>query len=189
MTDRQQVRGPVRPRRGAVPVVAVVLAVLGALAGCTSSKSASAPTTTGASSSGGASSATSSAAAAGSADEQAIRTAYTNFLNPASSVDKSVSLLQDGEAFRSTLSQATTESLAKSAGVTVSKVTLDSPNKATVVYTILLGGSPVLTNSTGYAVRENGTWKVSGATFCALLTLQITPPPACSLAAATSVPE
>jgi hypothetical protein len=104
-------------------------------------------------------------------------------------VDKSVSLLQDGEAFRSTLQQASTESLAKSGSVTVSKVVLNSADKATVTYSILLGGSPVLANSTGFAVREDGSWKIAGTTFCALLQLQGALPAACSLAAATSTPS
>ncbi|MCW2523792.1 MAG: hypothetical protein JWO63_2127, partial [Frankiales bacterium] len=190
----------IRRRRPASSLAAILMAVLAALiaiTGCTSGKSAAPASST---PSGSVSSSPTTSAASGpssatadnptdSAAEQAIRTAYTSFLNPASSVDKSVSLLQDGEAFRSTLESATTESLAKSGSVTVSKVVLNSPDKATVTYSILLGGSPVIANTTGFAVREDGVWKVSGATFCSLLTLQGPLPAACSLPAATSTPS
>jgi len=41
-----------------------------------------------------------------------------------------------------------------------------------VKYDILLNGTPALTNQTGTAVQENGTWKVGVTSFCGLLTLE-----------------
>jgi len=62
-------------------------------------------------------------------------------------------------------------------------VTLTSATQASVIYSILLLGSPVpgLTNTKGVAVLQNGTWKVGDASFCVLLTLENggTPPAVC----------
>jgi len=131
----------------------------------------------------------STASAAGSATVTAITAAYLKFFNPGTSLQESVTLLQDGPAFRDTLRKQAKTSFAKTTTATVSTVTLDSPNKATVVYTILISGTPVLVNTTGSAVHESGTWKVAGETFCGLLTAQGPPPPICAQARATSAPH
>jgi hypothetical protein len=60
----------------------------------------------------------------------------------------------------------------QSAGASVQKVTLTSATQATVTYTILISGTPMLAGQKGTAVLENGTWKVSLASFCGLLALQ-----------------
>jgi len=92
----------------------------------------------------------------------------------------SMTLLQNGPAFRKTLkTQAKTE-FAKATTVTVSTVTMNTHFMATVVYSILLSGKPVLVNTIGSAVQENGTWKVAAATFCGLLTTQGPPPKVCA---------
>jgi hypothetical protein len=54
-----------------------------------------------------------------------------------------------------------------------------SPTRSTVLYTITLAGQPALPNQTGIAVKEGGKWKVSDQSFCTLLSLQGTVPPAC----------
>ena len=60
----------------------------------------------------------------------------------------------------------------QAAGASVQKVTLTSATEATVSYTILISGSPVLAGQKGTAVLEGGTWKVSLTSFCGLLALQ-----------------
>jgi hypothetical protein len=62
--------------------------------------------------------------------------------------------------------------LGTSASAKVSAIQLTSPKQATVTYTVYLGNTPALPNAKGVAVLENGTWKVSDASFCELLTLQ-----------------
>jgi hypothetical protein len=52
----------------------------------------------------------------------------------------------------------------------VTSVTLASATQAKVTYTILENGKPALPNQTGIAVKQGGTWKVSIASFCGLLT-------------------
>jgi hypothetical protein len=118
--------------------------------------------------------------------QESLKTAYIQFFNPRTSLNESVALLQDGPAFRGTLKRQATTSFAKATTATVSTVTLDSPDKATVVYSILLSGTPVLVDTSGSAVHESGNWKVAGATFCGLLAAQGPPPPACAQATAMS---
>jgi hypothetical protein len=58
------------------------------------------------------------------------------------------------------------------ASATVQSVTVTSPTEATVHYTVLLSGSPVLKNQKGTAVYQDGTWKVSTTSFCGLAALE-----------------
>jgi len=41
-----------------------------------------------------------------------------------------------------------------------------------VKYDILLGTTPALTDQTGTAVYQDGTWKVGDSSLCSLLTLE-----------------
>jgi hypothetical protein len=41
-----------------------------------------------------------------------------------------------------------------------------------VTYNILLGGQPALSNQSGVAVKQAGTWKVGVASFCGLLAVE-----------------
>ena len=45
------------------------------------------------------------------------------------------------------------------------------PYQATVIYTALVPGAFELTNLTGKAVYQNGTWKVGVRSFCGVLAL------------------
>jgi len=51
-------------------------------------------------------------------------------------------------------------------------VKITSPTGATVDYTILVSGSPVLKGQKGTAVYQDGTWKVSKTSFCGLAALE-----------------
>ncbi|MGH8960205.1 MAG: hypothetical protein ACRDWT_03215 [Jatrophihabitantaceae bacterium] len=119
----------------------------------------------------------------------AVKSAYAKFFDPKTPEATSLSLLQDGAAFKSAVQSQSKGSLAQNSAATVSKVTLQSPNTAKVVFTILVNGKAMLPDQPGYAVREGGTWKVAGQTFCGLLTLQGSPPPACKSPTATSLPD
>lgn len=181
----QLARGAHNARAVAVIALIAASAMSTALAGCGGSSKSPASSST----HSGASSPPAAAGSGSSADTTAIKNAYVKLFAISTPLDTSVSLLQDGEAFRSTLVTQGKTTYAKQASVTVSKVTVTSANRATVVFSVLLNNSPVLPNQTGYAIRENGTWKVAGTTFCGLLTAQGSPPPACATAAATSLPS
>ncbi len=49
---------------------------------------------------------------------------------------------------------------------------ITSPTQAKVTYNVLLGTTPALTNQSGVAVYQDGTWKVGDASFCGLLALE-----------------
>jgi hypothetical protein len=93
------------------------------------------------------------------------------FFSPSSSVSKRVSLLQDGPQVQSAVQSLLGSSFAAAASAKVTKVTLNSSTQATVIYTILLSGTPELKNQKGTAVLEDGTWKVGVSSFCSLAAL------------------
>jgi hypothetical protein len=53
----------------------------------------------------------------------------------------------------------------------VQKVVFTAPAVAEVTYALTLKGATALPNASGTAVYENGTWKVSDNTLCALVAL------------------
>ncbi len=81
-------------------------------------------------------------------------------------------LLQNGQLFEPIITAQAGSVLASSATSKVSKVTLVSATQAKVIYAILVGGTPMLSNQTGVAVYQNGTWKVGDASFCGLLAVE-----------------
>jgi hypothetical protein len=93
------------------------------------------------------------------------------FFSPSSSVSKRISLLQDGSQVQAAVQSLLGSSFASAASAKVTKVTLNSATQATVIYTILLSGTPELKNQKGTAVYENGTWKVGVSSFCNLAAL------------------
>jgi len=188
------------PRRGRSTAVraltaAVAVTVAVALAGCSSGKSKSNAPTTGVSTAPAVSITSSSATAAGHdsgnpADVAAIRSAYQKFLDPKIPVAQKTGLIQDGAAFLDTMQAEAKNPTAATLSIQIATVTVTSANQATVLFTLLVSGSPVLAGQKGYAVRENGTWVVAGDTFCGLLAAQgpSSVPNTCSMAAATSLP-
>lgn len=163
--------------RGLLAALAV-LASVGVLAGCGSSKSSS--SSSGASTSGGASATTSMTTASGSGGAAAqIRRDWMNFFSGSTSAQTKISLLQNGQQFSQAIKAQAGSPLAQQASAKVTKVTVTGPDKAQVKYSVLIAGKPALPNQTGTAIKSGGTWKVSDASFCALLRLEGGAPPAC----------
>lgn len=174
----------------AATLVALALAACGSSTGSThhpATSSSSPPPST--ASSGGGSGSSGSGTVPDAATVAAIKNAYAKFFAPNTPENVSLGLLQDGPAFKATIEAQAKGSMAQKSSAKVSKVTLQSANVASVLFTISVNGQPALPNQPGLAIRENGTWKVAGKTFCTLLTLQGTAPSACQTAAATSVPK
>ena len=111
-------------------------------------------------------------AGAGGNAVAAITTNWEAFFSAKTPVPQRVSLLQDGAQFQSVIQAQAGGGLASQASAKVTKVTVTSPTQATVKYDILLNGTPALTNQTGTAVLDNGTWKVGVTSFCGLLALE-----------------
>jgi hypothetical protein len=110
----------------------------------------------------------------------AIKTNWTTFFSGKTPAAKKETLLQDGKEFAAFLAAQAKSAQARSTTVKVTKVKLTSKTTATVTYTIYLGGAPVEPNATGKALVQDKVWKVSGASFCALVSLEGAAPKACS---------
>lgn len=117
----------------------------------------------------------------GSAAQKQIMDNWTAFFDPKTPVGKRIALLENGQTFAPVIKSQAGSALASQASASVSKVAVTTPNQATVGYSILLGGKPVLANQSGTAVYQDGTWKVGASSFCDLLTVE-------SGGSATSVP-
>jgi hypothetical protein len=165
--------------------LALVGLLMIALAGCGGSKAKSSSSKSGASTPVG----TDVASGVSTAAATAVTTSYVRFFDPTVPTSERLGLIQDGQAFSQAIAAQAKSAFAKAASVKVSKVTVTSDERATVVYTILLSGSPVLANQVGYAVRQGGMWKVAGQTFCELLAVQGPLPAVCKTAPATSLPS
>jgi hypothetical protein len=153
------------------PALGLVLAA--AITACSSSSSSSSSSPA-ASPSAPASSATPASSPAGTGSSSAatatIKANWEKFFSGKTPTSERVSLLQNGQAFASTISSMS--ALGSSASAKVSAVKVTSASQATVTYTVYLGNTAALPNAKGEAILENGTWKVSDASFCQLLTLQ-----------------
>jgi hypothetical protein len=146
---------------------ALALALAAAITACGSSSSSPASHTSSATPS------TASASAASSASASAqIKADWEAFFSGTTPASKKIALLQNGQKYAALIQAQAASGLAKSASATVTAVHVISPMQATVTYDIDLGGKPALSNQTGTAVYQDGTWKVGDASFCQLLALE-----------------
>ena len=108
-----------------------------------------------------------------------IKSAYAKFFSSKTALSTRIGLLQNGSKFTSVISALAKNPLASDTSATVSSVNLEGANKAKVVYTVNVSGSPLLENKTGTAVRIGGKWKVGYASLCKLIALEGPAPAAC----------
>lgn len=159
--------GTHHPARRILLVTAAGISIAG-LAACSSSSNppAASPSPTTAP-------ATSAPAAGNSAAVSQITANWEGFFSGSTAAAKKITLLQNGQAFSSVIDGQAGSAMSKSTTAKVLSVTVNSTGtQAAVKYTVLFGGTPALSNQTGTAVNESGTWKVGDATFCALLALE-----------------
>ena len=131
---------------------------------------------------------TSSATAAPSAttaDTAAIKaqitTNWERFFLPSTSIADRMSLLENGVALQSALEQRAKDPLQQQASAKVTTIDLDAPGRAVVTYDVSLNGAVALPDAQGVAVLQDGIWKVSADSFCALISLGASAPiPGCS---------
>jgi hypothetical protein len=176
-TDESKRMSPMTPTKS--PLIILACAALGlTLAACgssgsgsTSPSSAAAPVSSGPVSSAPAA-VSSSAPAASSAAASTIATNWTTFFNAKTPAAQRASLVEDGQDFLTIIKAQSSSPLASAATAKVTKVTVTSPTQATVVYDIVISGQAALSNQSGTAVLQAGTWKVGLASFCGLLTLE-----------------
>jgi hypothetical protein len=147
-----------------IPVIpAAAAAAVMVVAGCGSS---------GSSSGSGSTSSHSATPSPASSAAAAIKANWVAFFSASTPVDRRVALLQSGEQFRPLIAAQAKSAIASSASAEVTKVTNITSSQATVIYSILVGGTSALSNRKGVAVYQNGTWKVGVASFCGLLGLE-----------------
>ncbi|HEY9311003.1 hypothetical protein [Williamsia sp.] len=159
--------------RRALTAGACAAVLVGLVAGCSDDSDDNSSTSAAATSSAAAT--TSSEAAAATADAattEAITTAYETFFNGAAPVEERTAYIENPAVFGPVLQGMSTNPQAAGTTASVQSVTLDAPDKATVVWDLELGGNPVLPGQSGEAVLVDGTWVVAGVTFCTVLAVQ-----------------
>ena len=102
----------------------------------------------------------------------AITSDWVKFFAGTTPAATKITLLQNGQQFATTITAQASSAIAKGTQAKVTTVTLTSPTTAAVTYSIVQGGQVALPNQKGEAVLEGGVWKVSAASFQALLKLE-----------------
>lgn len=111
--------------------------------------------------------------------EKAVAARFTAFFSGSTPASEKISLVERGQDFAPVINAQAGGPMSQSTTVTVSAVTLLSRTRASVRYTILLGGVPALQDQEGLALKHNGRWVVGASTFCTLLGLEQSAPPLC----------
>ncbi len=178
-----------RYNRTVIRMCAVLIAAAAmALSGCSSSGSPAASSgPAGTTAVQGTS--TASGTAADPATTKAIAKAYSSFFDPKASLAVAEQNLQHGPLLKAALLAQAHNSQAQGLSARVTAVTVLSPDSAAVHFDLLSGGKPLLPDTPGNAVREDGRWKVAARTFCALVQLTGHPPAACSDPKITDLPN
>jgi len=164
----QEGRGPRAVGRGTAALAALVLVFVPVLAACSdnSGGSASAPPTPSVQR-------TTSAPATAPADPAAatkqIRENWKKFFDPATSTQDKQAVLENGDRMGPVMQAFGGDQRGGEVQAKVTKVEFTSPANATVTYDLTLKGATALPNASGTAVEQNGTWKVSVNTLCALV--------------------
>jgi hypothetical protein len=164
-----------RPRKS--PLIILGCALAGAVAACGSSGSSTSaasnsPSSAAASSPAASSAPASSPAPTGSAAATAIAADWTAFFSAKTPVNTRIGLLEDGPEFAALIKAQANSGAATAASAKVITVTMTSPTQATVIYDIVVSGSPVLSGQKGVSVLQGSTWKVGVSSFCGLVTLE-----------------
>jgi hypothetical protein len=151
---------------------ALAVALVAAVAACTgsgSSSSSAAPASAIPASSARASSAP--AATDTPAAVAQITADWKKVFNATTPPSRKAALVQNGSTFAAAIDASLKWPSELASGVT--DVRLNSAASATVTYTVSVSGhsDPALSGLTGTAVYQNGLWKVSDVSLCALLKL------------------
>jgi len=173
MTETQVVPGYLH-RMTHLPARAVAVAagllLIPLLAACGGSSSNSASTTPTTSSTPAASGTAPADTTAATAEIKANWKTFFAYKTPRATA---ATLLEDGSTMTAALAKAVAEQATThiKQGAEVTSVTFTSPTTAQVSYKLLNGNQVLLPAATGQAVLVDGTWRVSKATFCTLVTL------------------
>jgi len=154
-------------------VIAGLVAFVAACGGSSTTTTASIATTTTAASTTTSASVGSSTTSGASSDAVAAITAnWIKFFDGSAPAADKIALLENGRQYATQIDAQAGSALAKTVTAVVSSVTVDSASTATVKYSLALGGTVALPDQTGQAILQDGVWKVSAASFQALLALE-----------------
>ena len=116
-----------------------------------------------------------SAPASGPADQAAaekeVKENWEKFFDPKTSTKEKQAVLENGDKMGPVLAAFSGDKRGGQVDTQVTDVEFGSPTQATVTYTLLLNGATALPDTKGTAVEQDGTWKVSVNTLCALVQL------------------
>lgn len=105
------------------------------------------------------------------AAETEIKQNWQKFFDPATSTEEKQAVLENGDRMGPVLQAFSGDERGGQVEAKVSKVEFTSPTEANVTYDLTLKGATALPNASGTAVEQDGTWKVSVKTLCALVQL------------------
>lgn len=105
------------------------------------------------------------------AAEKEIKANWQKFFDPATSMKDKQAVLENGEQMAPVLQAFSGDKRGGQVQAKVEKIEFTSPTEATVTYTLTLKGATALPGATGTSVEQDGTWKVSVKTLCALVQL------------------
>ncbi|MGI8755127.1 MAG: hypothetical protein ACR2MB_04560 [Acidimicrobiales bacterium] len=110
----------------------------------------------------------------------AIAKAFATVFGGGATIPERVAGIDGGEAVATVVADgyARNRAVADRITVRIDRAELVHPDEADVTFTLLLDGSAVLDNLPGRAVRVDGSWLVTKATFCSVGTLGSTAVPA-----------
>ncbi|MFV0136852.1 hypothetical protein ACLGIH_27245 [Streptomyces sp. HMX87] len=114
-------------------------------------------------------SAPASAPADRAAAEREIEENWEKFFDPDTPVEDKQAVLENGDRMAPVLQAFGGDERAGQVEAEVSRVEFTSPTEAKVTYSLALQGSTALPDASGTAVEQDGTWKVSAKTLCALV--------------------
>ena len=178
--ERRSENGHIRltARYGRAMTLSRRIAVLAALpvvflAGCGGSSSGGGTTPTTAGSQNSTPAADATAPADPAAAEAEVKQNWTTFFNYRTPLATEYTLLEGGQALAPAIRKAQQEKAQTHLKqlVKVKSVEFTSATQATVHYSLYNGTQVLLPDSTGSAVLDGGTWKVSKVTFCTLVQL------------------
>lgn len=108
-----------------------------------------------------------------------ITTHWIAFFNGVTSATQKIALLENGAEFAAVINGQAASAMAKSVTAKVLRVSGITTNSAHVRYDVYLGSTKALSNQSGTAIKQGGSWKVSDASFCVLLGLEQVTVPMC----------
>ncbi|WP_105972705.1 hypothetical protein [Streptomyces geranii] len=105
------------------------------------------------------------------AAEKEVRQNWVKFFDPAVSLKEKQAVLENGDELGLLLQAFSGDQRGGQVEAKVDDVEFTSPTTASVNYALLLEGATALPNASGTAVEQDGTWKVTVNTLCALVGL------------------